>query len=246
MKMSSRLCSAAALVLLIACRKAAPPEAIDQALATRVPMSAVVLSGVDLDRLRTSPLYGKLPPAAQAFLTPLAKAQRALIASDGRAFLVIARGEITGGTRAGVGISLFGAPGLIAAAQSGHSAAAILTPAARVASEQAVWIAIRGGVRLPLSGDLDNFNNLLREVDWLTMILQPSDPVALEVRAECPTQDAAVHWEQTVRALVSMSTATTRDTELAGALQGMRLERTEGTVRATLTMPADMVGRFGQ
>ena len=246
MKMSSRLCSAAALVLLIACRKAAPPEAIDQALASHVPVSAVALSGVDLDRLRTSPLYAKLPPAAQAFLSPLAKAQRALIASDGRGFLVIARGEITGATRAAEGIYLFGAPDLLAAAQTGHSPAAILTPAARVASGPALWIAIRGGVRLPLSGDLDNFNNLLREVDWLTLTLQPSDPMTLEVRAECPRQDAAVHWEQTVRALVSMSAATTRDTQLAAALQTVRLERTERTVRANLTVPAGIIGRFVQ
>ena len=53
---------------LAACRRAAPPSAIEPALAARVPTNTMALAGVDLDRLRASPLAGKLPPAGQAFL----------------------------------------------------------------------------------------------------------------------------------------------------------------------------------
>src|ERR1035437_837356 len=73
-----RLAAPIALAILAACRTPAPPAAIDPALSARVPAATVALAGVDLDRLRTSPLYAKLPPAAQAFLEPFGHAHHVL------------------------------------------------------------------------------------------------------------------------------------------------------------------------
>jgi len=246
MEMPWRVCLLVVAAVLGSCRNTAAPDAIDRQLAARVPVSAVALAGVDLDRLRASPVYPKLPPAVHAFLAPFADSHQALIASDGRALLVIARGDVPGGTRMSGGISLFGAPDLITAAQSAHAPAAVLAPAARVASGQTLWIAIRGGVRLPLAGDVENLNNLLRGVEWLTVTLEPSDPATIEVKAECPSPGAAIHWEQTVRALVSMTAATTGDAQVAVAFKGMRLDRTERSVRAAVTLPLGVLVGLGR
>src|SRR5450759_5406927 len=86
-----RLAAPIALAILAACRTPAPPAAIDPALSARVPMATVALAGVDLDRLRASPLYARLSPAALPLLTPFAHAHRVLIASNGVELLTIAR-----------------------------------------------------------------------------------------------------------------------------------------------------------
>jgi hypothetical protein len=74
MVIRARLAAPLALAILAACRTPAPPAAIDPALSARVPAATVALAGADLDRVPTSPLYAKLPPAALAFIQPLAHA----------------------------------------------------------------------------------------------------------------------------------------------------------------------------
>src|ERR1035441_1618083 len=88
-----------ALAMLASCRTPGPPAAIDPALSARVPTATVALAGVDLDRLRASPLYAKLPPAALGFLAPFGHARYALIASTGVELLTIARGVVPGATQ---------------------------------------------------------------------------------------------------------------------------------------------------
>src|ERR1039457_5172037 len=133
-----RLAAPAALAMLAACRTPAPPAAIDPALSARVPAAAVALAGVDLDRLRASPLYAKLPPAALAFLEPFGKAHYVLIAATGAGLAVellsIARGGVPGPTQIAPDLALSGAPGLIAAATAAHAPAGILAPAASIAA----------------------------------------------------------------------------------------------------------------
>src|ERR1019366_2117327 len=111
-----RLAASIALAILAACRTSAPPAAIDPALSARVPEAPVALAGVDLDRLRASPLYAKLPPAARAFLEPFGNAHRVLIASTGVELLTIARGVVPGATQIAPDLALSGAPHLISAA----------------------------------------------------------------------------------------------------------------------------------
>src|ERR1035438_8909463 len=160
----SRLAAPLALALLAACRTSAPPAGIDPALSALVPVATVVLAGVDLDRLRASPLHARLSPTALAFLAPFAHTHRALIASTGLELLTIARGVVPGATQVAPDVALSGAPSLVAAAIAANPPAGILAPAESVATARSpIWIAVRGGVALPLEGNLANVNNLDRK-----------------------------------------------------------------------------------
>jgi hypothetical protein len=210
-----------------------------------VPATSVALAGVDLDRLRASPLYAKLQPAAQAFLEPFGKAHHVLIAYTGVALLTIAHGVVPGATQIGPDLALSGAPNLIAAAIAAHPPAGILTPAESVATGSPIWIAIRGGVALPLEGNLANVNNLLRGTEYVTLAGQPGDPTELELVARCPTPDAALRFEQSFRAMVSLAIATNaRQPVTAGVLESIRIRREERAVHVSLSAPLDALARL--
>ena len=240
-----RLAASIALAILAACRTPAPPAAIDPALSARVPAATVALAGVDLDRLRTSPLYAKLPPAARAFLEPFAHAHRVLIASTGVELLTIARGVVPGATQIAPDLALSGAPHLISAATSAHPPVSILAPAESVAAGSPIWIAVRGGVALPLQGNLANANNLLRGTEYVTLAVQPGDPTQLEVVARCPTPEAALRFEQSFRSMVSLVAATNaRQAATAGLLESIRIGREEQVVHVSLSAPLDALAKL--
>jgi hypothetical protein len=233
-----RLAAPAALAMLAACRTPAPPAAIDPALSARVPTAAIALAGVDLDRVQTSPLYAKLPPAALAFLQPFDHAHQVLIASTGVELLTIARGVVPGATQIAPDLALSGAPNLIAASTAAHPPAGILAPAESVAPNSPIWLAVRGGVALPLEGNLANVNNLLRDTAYVTLAVQPVDPTELDLVARCPTPAAALRFEQSFRAIVSLAAAANaRQPAIAGALQSIRIRREARVVRASLSAP---------
>jgi hypothetical protein len=230
----SRLAAPLSLALLAACRAPAPSAAIDPALSARVPVATIALAGIDLDRLRVSPLYAGLPPAALAFLAPFADAHRVLIASTGVELLTIARGVVPGATQLASDVALSGAPSLVAAAIAAHAPSSILGPAESVAAVRSpVWIAVRGGVALPLEGNLANVNNLLRGAEYVTLALDPADPADLQLVARCPTPEAALHFEQSFRALVSLAVAH------ATVLESTRIVREDRVVRVSLSAPLD-------
>jgi len=229
-----------ALAMLASCRTPAAPAAIDPALSARVPAATVALAGVDLDRLRASPLYAKLPPGALAFLAPFGRARRVLIASTGVELLAIARGAVPGATQIAPDVALSGAPGLIAASTAAHPPAGILGIAESVAAARPIWIAVRGGAALPLEGNLANVNNLLRDAELVTLAVQPGDPAELELIARCPTPDAALRFEQSFRAMVSLAIATTsRQPATAAVLASIRIAREERVVHVSLSAPLD-------
>lgn len=229
-----------AFAMLASCRTTAPPAAIDPALSARVPAATVALAGVDLDRLRASPLYAKLTPGALGFLAPFGHARRVLIASNGVELLTIARGTVPGATQIAPDIALSGAPGLIAAATAAHPPAGILGVAESVAAARPIWIAVRGGVALPLEGNLANVNILLRDAGYVTLTVQPGDPVELQLAARCPTPDAALRFEQSFRAMASLAVATTsRQPATAALLASIRIARQERVVHVSLSAPVD-------
>ena len=109
-----------------------------------------------------------------------------------------------------------------------------------VAAARPVWIADRGGVALPLEGNLANLNNLLRDAEYVTLALEPGDPADLQLVARCPTPEAAVHFEQSFRALVSLAIAThARQAATAALLQSIHIVREDGIVRVSLAAPLD-------
>jgi hypothetical protein len=212
-------------LLATSCRAPAPPDAIDPALASRVPPNAIALAGIDLDQLRAR--WAKLP----AFLEPFRGAHSLLIASTGAEFLTITRGD---------DIALLGPPGLIAAANAPHPPAAILATAGPAVAHHPIWIAIRGGTPLPLEGNFANANNLVTvaETIVLTATLRdaPLDTLDLDLTARCPTPAAAIQFEQRLRALITLTSAgNARRPEIAALLRAIQLRRDDRTVRATVS-----------
>ena len=77
--------AAAALIALWAsCRTAGPRQAVDAALTACVQPDTLALAGVNLEQVRASALYQKLPPGAAAFLEPLRNASYLLLAYNGK------------------------------------------------------------------------------------------------------------------------------------------------------------------
>jgi hypothetical protein len=232
-------------VIASSCRAPAPSAAIDPSLASRVPSSTIALAGVNLDQLRASPLYPKLPPAAAAFLEPFRGAHTLLIASTGAELLTIARGAVPGATQAAADVALLGSPALIRAATAPHAAPAVLASAETVAAGHPIWIAVRGGAPLPLEGNLANANNLVTLAESLTLALTLRDVVDLELVARCPSPAAAAEFERRLRALASLTAAAnSRQPEIAGLLHSVQLRREDSTVRATLSASPDALGKL--
>jgi hypothetical protein len=242
MMICSRLAPPAAILVLVACHGPAPSSAIDPALSARVPTASVALAGVDLDLLRGSPLYGKLPAATVAVLAPFDRARRVLLASSGSELLVIARGVVPGSTQIAPDVALSGAPGLISAATAPHPPAPILAVADAVARSSPVWAAIRGGTVLPLAGNWANLNNLLRGAEYVTFALKPGDPVEFNVVAQCPAPEEAQRCERSIRAAISLAIAAhPRQPGTTAVLQDVRIVREERVVRLSLSVPADVL-----
>src|SRR4029077_12718084 len=99
-------------LLVCSCRAPAPSAAIDPAMSSYVPPSAIALAGVQLDQLRASPLRAKLPAVAAAFLEPFRDAHSLLVVSTGGELLTIARGNMPGAIRVAPDLALAGSPAL--------------------------------------------------------------------------------------------------------------------------------------
>lgn len=234
-----------AIAILAACRASGPPAAIDAALSARVPTATVALAGVDLDRLRAAPLYAKLPAGALEFLQTYGRAHHVLIAFSGSELLTVARGSVPGSTQIAPDVALSGAPDLVAAASAVHPPARVLAPAESVAAGSPIWLVVRGGVLLPLEGDLSNVNNLLRGVDYVTLALQLGDPAEFRVVAYCTAPDAAQRFEQSFRAVVSLAIATTaRQAATTALLNSIQIARTERVVHVSLSTPLDALAKL--
>ena len=156
--------------------------------------------------------------------------------------LAIARGAVPGATQTPAGIALLGSPAMIAAGTARHAPAAILPPAETVAAGPPIWLAVRGGAPLPLSGNLANANNLVRLADYLTLSVRLRDTVDFELNARCLSPDTAIQFEQRLRALISLAGAANRHSPEAFA--SLQLRREGATVRATLSAAPDALGRL--
>ena len=106
-----------------------------------------------------------------------------------------------------------------------------------MAAGHTIWIALKGGGTLPLEGNAANLNNLLRATQSITIAIRPDDPAAIDIIAQCPTPDSAQHFEQSVRALASLTAATARDPQIASALQAIVITRVDRVVRIALRTP---------
>src|SRR5689334_2608103 len=82
------------LSLWIACR-ATTPGPLDRELVSCIPPDTRVLAGLQLDRVRSSPVFQKVPGTALALLEPVRNASSLLLAFDGKDLLWAARGNFS-------------------------------------------------------------------------------------------------------------------------------------------------------
>jgi hypothetical protein len=213
-----------------------------------------VLAGVDLDRLRASPLYSKLPLAAIAIIGSLNSASSALLAYDGKELLVIARGRFAepppGATLAAPTLAVFGSPQQVAAAiaqhRTGATGAPVLAALAKpIAAGHPIWVAAQGGIPLPLTGNAANLNRLLLNAESITATANVDSRLALAITALGRTADSARAIEETLRADITLAAAAeTRQPGIAKMLQSIQIDRDERTVRITLSADLDAAAKL--
>jgi hypothetical protein len=241
-----RIVFLAILVALgVSCRSG-PPPAIDPALAASVSPRATILAGVNLDRVRASPLYRQFPTAASGFLDSLGPARSVLVASDGVRYLVLTHGDFrvapSGATLLANGLAGMGSPDWLEAARhSGQGAGknALLARASPIAATADIWMAASGSAILPLSGNGENLNNLLHATQYATLSVRLTDKVSLEIVGICPGPEPARHLEETVRAFIGIGAGTTaRQPAISGLLRRIQVTRDGSAVHVVLVAQA--------
>ena len=198
---------AALALLLTSCGPHLQPPAIDPRLAAQVPADASAVAGFRPSALRTT---------TTAF-------------GDARYVLIAIRGpEILTATLA--------ADGSVSAPRTRPPGlrSPLLEEGESLAARYPAWAVIRGSAPLPLQGNLANLNNLLRDASLITLAAQPSETLAIELTAACPSEDAARRFEGSLRAVLLL-------TKLAASAQ---IHRDGMKVKASLVASPDAFGRL--
>jgi hypothetical protein len=248
---SARFTALAALAALGVSCSSGPPPAIDPTVAARVPSSTLILGGVNLHRLRASPLYRQLPPSAALFLQPLKDADSLLVASNGIDYLALTHGGFReappGETLLAPGVAAAGSSGWLAAAAKPRSTPrpAVLDRAEPLAASSEIWMVVAGGATLPLTGNAENINRLLHSTQYTTLSIRLIDNLAIEMVGVCTTADAAQQLEGTVRAMVNLAAAAeAHQAALAGLLKRIRITREDRAVHLRLSADAGELGQI--
>jgi hypothetical protein len=243
------LCFALAALTISCSRQPGAAEALSY-----VPADTVLLGDLDLARIRTAPLYGRLPPTVLSLLGPLRPASDAMLTSNGKDLLFIAHGDFqkapAGMTLAAPGIALVGSEQAIRAAlaqhKTGQNGAAILTARAGViASGKPIWVIFQGGITLPLSGNAENLNRFLRRVDYAVVTAALDSSLELTAVGICPNPDAGRQLEENLRGLLTLATAAAaKRPDIRTLLETIHVERQDQTVRISLSVPPEQMDKL--
>ncbi len=254
-RIASVVIAAALVCATAACRKA-PQEkrAIDTGLAACIPPDAVLIAGIDLAALRESPLYSKMPPAANAFAAQLSEVSSALVAYNGKELLAAVRGGFkappAGAAAIAPGLALIGLPEQVSAATAQYKlgrtgAQALVAQVEPLADGAQFWMAARGDVRLPLTGNAASFVGILRKAQFVTLTARMGAGLALDLRALAPDANTAQVIEETLRADLTLAAAgEAKHADVAGALRSAQVMRTDREVHVTITVSDDVAGRL--
>ena len=205
-------------------------------VATYVPSDTVALAGVHMDRIP------ELPKAWVAVLQPLRDATYLLLAFDGKDAVLIARGRFPaappGAVLIGPELALAGSPAAVQAAREHHdrvrAAPGLLQKAASVAAQD-LWAVLPGDHPLPLPGNWENFNRLLRLTGYTTLTARFDSTVNVDLRGYCRSVEDARELEETVRGIVSLAAATTRAGGLAAILRSVQVDRSDELVHISFS-----------
>jgi hypothetical protein len=245
----------AALVALaaaaISCRSLNAPASLGRDMASYIPADTLLLAGFDLDAIRASPLYPKLPPAVRALAEPLRDAGYLLLASNGKNLLYLARGRFReappGATLVAPGLAAAGSPDSVRAAIAQHKtgrngAPGLLARAAYVAFGRQIWMVARGGVPLPVAGNAANLNRLLRDMEYAAIAARMGSQIEIEATAAGRTAEAGREFEERLRAILSLTAAAnTRRPDLVALIHSVLIRRNDRTVSVALSAGPDAV-----
>jgi hypothetical protein len=160
-----------------------PKPPVDPELAARLPSNAAMVAGIDVDALRNTPLFAKLPDSFR-------EASAVLAAFDPPNLVTVAR---VGGRVTVTGPASNGPPpDLIRHATTGAP----------------IWVVARGNAALPLAGNLANLNRLLEQTDYTRVTARVGERVEFEAAGVCRSDAAAEHLEQNIRAIASLARLT--------------------------------------
>ena len=235
----------AIMALSASCRPAGPAPLVDPALSNCIPADTLALAGVNLELVRASPLYGRLGPAAAAFLQPLREAGYALIAYNGREVLAVAKGAFRSAPPGAVllakDLAIYGSPDAVRAAtaqrKTGSTGARwLLDHGADAQRFGQIWAVARGGGALALPGNAANFSRLLSMTESATFAAKLNG--SIEFRGDGVVRDAASaqRLEENLRGLVSLAVlAAARNRALSAPLRALQVSREGATVHVTLS-----------
>lgn len=235
--------------LAVGCHSTNAPTAVDPAMTACLPAGIGAIAGINLERLRSSPLYTTLPDSIRAMAATYQTAQRLLAAYDGRGMLVIARGAFpetpAGASPAGTGLVLFGPPDMVRAAltqqRTGRTGVPALTAfATSIASANPLWVALQGGVTLPVTGNAVNLNRLLGYLEFAGLTVQLEPTAVIRLTAPGRTAQDARQFEETLRAMLTLAAAS-RQPDVAALLAAIPVERRDRTTTAVVTVPGPML-----
>ena len=216
--------------LILAALAAGCGRRAGEPLTSYIPEAAAAVAFADLNRLRATPLFARLPvPDA------LRDAAAVLAVFDGRDWAVAAGGDFrempAGAQRIAPRVVAFGGPELVRAMATRPRGGGNLL--AHAPSDAPAWLVTRGGVSLPLVGNLANLNRLLQQAEYTTIALRPAAKIGLDATALCATAERAQHLEENVRALVSLA-----------RFEGIDLSREGSTVRVRAAIAPDALPRI--
>jgi hypothetical protein len=254
LKFRARLAPLALCWLTFAChtRPPAASRAVDASMAACIPPDSVLIAGIDLAALRSSPLYSSIPAAA-AFAAQFAGVTSAVAAYNGKDLLVIARSPShttpAGAVVLAPGLALYGSPEQTAAAKTQYESGAagapgLLAQAESVASGAQVWIAARGNAPLPLTGNAANLAAILRKAEFVTLSARDSAALALQLRAAARDVNSAAAIEETLRADLTLAAAgESRHADLAAALRSADVSRQDREVTLSISLSNQIAGQ---
>ena len=142
-----------------------------------------MVAGLDVDALRATPLFARLPDSfreASYVLAAFDPPNLVLASRAGR------RVVVTGPASSGP------PPDLIRHATTGAP----------------IWVVARGDAALPLPGNLANLNRLLEQTDYTRVTARVGERVEFEAAGVCRSDDVAAHLEQNIRAIASLARLT--------------------------------------
>jgi hypothetical protein len=222
-------------------------------MASCVPPDTVLLAGLDVAEIRSSPLSGRLA-LVEPFLEPFHGAAHLLLAFDGKDLLTIVRGPASAVPASGVlverGLAVSGSDAAVRAAIARHKGgtgapAGLVAFARSVAPGKPIWIVARGGVALPLTGNAANLNRLLRDSEFAAVTAELGPRIRVEASAIGRSPEAARDVEETLRAMLAMMTmAEKRGSGAAAILGAIEIRRQDRTVNASVSATAEALGKL--